>query len=58
MVIADTQRQHGCTIDAAEAIANHLLNLPVMEDDAHVAQFIASYQRAITQRDTTNGLHR
>jgi len=50
-LIAEIKRNHNHpNADKAEAIVNHLLTLPVMQDEENLQPFIDSYRRQVAER--------
>lgn len=51
LVIADINEHHPENADKAQAIVDRLLEMPQMQSDDNVIQFINSYRRAVERRD-------
>jgi len=52
IIIADIREHHPDNADKADAIVNRLLDMPQMQSDDNVIQFINSYRRAIERRNS------
>jgi len=51
ILIAEIKRNcHHLNADKAEAIINHLLTLPVMQDEENLQPFIDSYRKQVAER--------